>query len=234
MAGFHVRATLGFHELAQYGDDAEIITSELVTNAIQHVCGDGIETVGLILARTWNPEAVTVVVSDSSPEGPGARETSADKEQGRGLQIVEALSAHWGLGGGVAASTASRRAVGHRRREHPYPAPAQGVESGEARRADGLAKCLYRMRRRRPSRRPAAGFHRDGNRAPRGLFGVSARQLTTRRANCGGHPPAGFACLACGAAPGNDRLPHRLTSGTGAVRPRGTVRVTGRRATWRA
>ena len=63
----------------QYADDAEIITSELVTNAIQHVCGDGIETVGVILARTWNPEAVTVVVSDSSPEGPAARETSADK-----------------------------------------------------------------------------------------------------------------------------------------------------------
>ena len=96
MARFHVRATLGFNQLAQYADDAEIITSELVTNAIQHVCGDGTETVGVTLARTRNPEAVTVVVSDSSPEGPAVRETSADKEQGRGLQIVEALSAHWG------------------------------------------------------------------------------------------------------------------------------------------
>jgi hypothetical protein len=27
------------------------------------------------------------------------------------------------------------------------------------------------------------------------IFGVSAGQLTTRCANCGGHPPTGFACL---------------------------------------
>ena len=27
-----------------------------------------------------------------------------------------------------------------------------------------------------------------------------------RCANCGGRPPAGFACLACGATPGSDRL----------------------------
>jgi hypothetical protein len=31
-----------------------------------------------------------------------------------------------------------------------------------------------------------------------GIFGVSPQQLTTRCANCGGHPPAGFACLTCG------------------------------------
>jgi hypothetical protein len=33
------------------------------------------------------------------------------------------------------------------------------------------------------------------------IFGVSPSQLTTRCANCGGHPPAGFACLYCGAGP---------------------------------
>jgi hypothetical protein len=31
------------------------------------------------------------------------------------------------------------------------------------------------------------------------IFGVSPQQLTTQCANCGGHPPAGFACLTCGA-----------------------------------
>ena len=96
MARFHVRAALGFHELDEYADDAEIITSELVTNAIQHACGDGKETIGVALARTRNPEGVTVVVSDSSPAGPVMREMSADSAQGRGLQIVEALSAQWG------------------------------------------------------------------------------------------------------------------------------------------
>lgn len=33
------------------------------------------------------------------------------------------------------------------------------------------------------------------------IFGVSFRQLTAQCANCGGHPPTGFACLACGATP---------------------------------
>jgi anti-sigma regulatory factor (Ser/Thr protein kinase) len=96
MARFHVRAALSFHELDEYADDAEIITSELVTNVIRHVCSDGTETVGVILARTWNPESVTVVVSDSSPEGPAMPEASTDSERGRGLQIVKALSTHWG------------------------------------------------------------------------------------------------------------------------------------------
>lgn len=56
------------------------------------------------------------------------------------------------------------------------------------------------------------------------LFGVSTCQLTTRCANCGGHPPAGFACLACGAildsdlpavpaAPGPVRHGHAAVSG---------------------
>ncbi len=39
---------------------------------------------------------MTVVVSDSSPEGPAMREAPTDSDQGRGLRIVEALSAHWG------------------------------------------------------------------------------------------------------------------------------------------
>ena len=39
VARLHVRAALGYHGLGEYADDAEIITSELVTNAIQHVCG---------------------------------------------------------------------------------------------------------------------------------------------------------------------------------------------------
>jgi hypothetical protein len=32
-----------------------------------------------------------------------------------------------------------------------------------------------------------------------GIFGVSTQELITQCANCGGHPPAGFACLTCGA-----------------------------------
>jgi anti-sigma regulatory factor (Ser/Thr protein kinase) len=96
MARFHVRAALGFHGLDEFTEDAVAITSELVTNAIRHVCGDGTETVGITLSHTRHPEAVTVVVSDSSPEGPAMREVPTGSERGRGLRIVQALSAHWG------------------------------------------------------------------------------------------------------------------------------------------
>src|SRR5579859_869871 len=96
MARFHVRAVLGFHGLDEYTDDAAAITSELVTNVIQHVCHDGTETVRVTVTRTQNPDAVTVVVSDSSPEGPVMHEAPAGSERGRGLRIVEALSSHWG------------------------------------------------------------------------------------------------------------------------------------------
>jgi len=86
IARFHVRTALGIHGLGEYADDAEIITSELVANAVQHACGNGTETIAVTLARLWDPAAVTVVVSDSSPEGPARRETSADSDQGRGCR----------------------------------------------------------------------------------------------------------------------------------------------------
>jgi anti-sigma regulatory factor (Ser/Thr protein kinase) len=96
VARFHIRAALGFHQLDEYADDAEVITAELVTNAIQHVRGDGTDTVGVTLARTRNPEAVTVVVTDSSQDGPVTRTTPDGSERGRGLRIVEELSDCWG------------------------------------------------------------------------------------------------------------------------------------------
>jgi anti-sigma regulatory factor (Ser/Thr protein kinase) len=96
MARFHVRTALGLHKLGEYADNAEIITSELVANAIQHVADNPLETVGVTLARVRYPVAVAIVVTDSSPEGPIRRETSATSERGRGLQVVEALSIRWG------------------------------------------------------------------------------------------------------------------------------------------
>jgi anti-sigma regulatory factor (Ser/Thr protein kinase) len=54
MARLHVRVALGFHGLGEYANDVETITSELVANAVRHVCDDGTETIGIALARTWN------------------------------------------------------------------------------------------------------------------------------------------------------------------------------------
>ena len=91
-----VRAALGSHGLGEYADDAELITSELVTNAVQHACANGTQTIGVTLTHAGRPAAVTVAVSDSSPQGPIRHDTPPGSEQGRGLQIVEALSARWG------------------------------------------------------------------------------------------------------------------------------------------
>ena len=97
-----VRDALGLHGLGEFTEDAEFITSELVANAVRHACEDGTRTIGVILTHAGTPAAVTVAVSDSSPHVPVRRDTQAGSEQGRGLQIVEALSAHWGwrCGGG--------------------------------------------------------------------------------------------------------------------------------------
>jgi anti-sigma regulatory factor (Ser/Thr protein kinase) len=95
IARWHVRAALASRGLGGYADDAEIITAELVNNAIQHVRGSDTKTIGITLTHAGSPAAVTIVVSDSSTDGPIRRDMSAGSEQGRGLQIVEALSARW-------------------------------------------------------------------------------------------------------------------------------------------
>ena len=84
IARFRVRAALGFHGLDEYANDAETITSELVTNAVRHVCDDGTETIGITLARAGSPAAVTVIVSDSSPEGPDQARYAARQRAGPG------------------------------------------------------------------------------------------------------------------------------------------------------
>ncbi len=96
IARFHVRAALGFHDLDRFADDAAIITSELVTNAVQHARCDVAETVRITLARASGSEAVIIAVSDSSPHGPVMRDAPADSERGWGLRIVESLCADWG------------------------------------------------------------------------------------------------------------------------------------------
>lgn len=46
IARFHVRAALAFHDLGQFADDAVVVTSELVTNAVQHAYCDVTATIG--------------------------------------------------------------------------------------------------------------------------------------------------------------------------------------------
>ena len=53
IARFHVRAALGFHGLGDYADDAETITSELVTNAIEHAATTARRRSAWRSSRAW-------------------------------------------------------------------------------------------------------------------------------------------------------------------------------------
>jgi anti-sigma regulatory factor (Ser/Thr protein kinase) len=93
MARFYIRTALTYHDLGDYSEDAETVTSELVTNAIKHA---GARKFGLEVMRLAGSGAVAVIVTDPSPRPPVKRDPAADTEHGRGLNIVEALSARWG------------------------------------------------------------------------------------------------------------------------------------------
>ncbi|MEU5275540.1 PAS domain S-box protein [Streptomyces asoensis] len=72
-------------------DDALLLLSETLTNAVQHSEGP----VGLHLHRTATD--LTVEVSDRSPQLPQPRVAVEDAESGRGLLLVRALAADWGV-----------------------------------------------------------------------------------------------------------------------------------------
>ena len=93
MARFYVRAALGYHDLAHYAADVEMVTSELVSNAIAHASAAAIN---LELMHLEDSGAVVVIVTDPSPSPPVKREPVDLTEHGRGLHVVEALSARWG------------------------------------------------------------------------------------------------------------------------------------------
>ena len=90
-----VRAALEYRGLTDYADDAEIVASELVANAIQHATADVRDKVGVTLMHVRGGDAVAVVVTDPSPVPPVIRPAALASEGGRGLRIVEALCAHW-------------------------------------------------------------------------------------------------------------------------------------------
>lgn len=74
----------------RYADVAELLTSELVTNAVLHA-GTTVEL------RVSNEEdGIRVEVSDQSAAAPQRRRYSAEAATGRGLGLVEALASSWG------------------------------------------------------------------------------------------------------------------------------------------
>jgi anti-sigma regulatory factor (Ser/Thr protein kinase) len=71
-------------------DDATLVTSELVGNAIRY--GDEI----VLTVRQDDQERVVVEVWDPAPEAPVRHEAGELDEDGRGLLLVEMCSDEWG------------------------------------------------------------------------------------------------------------------------------------------
>jgi anti-sigma regulatory factor (Ser/Thr protein kinase) len=70
---------------------AQLLTSELFTNALDHGEGD------ITLQVTRTPGELRVAVSDHSPERPRVRPVTLSDVRGRGLMILEALALRWGV-----------------------------------------------------------------------------------------------------------------------------------------
>ncbi|MBM9508075.1 ATP-binding protein [Actinacidiphila acididurans] len=110
----HARDVLGRWGVAEAAaDDAVVVVSELLSNAVEHAVPER-EVVGayedarcsLLLWLTGN--GLTVAVHDWDVRVPLPRPDSPDAEHGRGLTVVQALSEAWGY-------------------THPSPAPGKLV-----------------------------------------------------------------------------------------------------------
>jgi hypothetical protein len=81
-------------------DDLLIFTSELVTNAVTHT-RSGEPGGWFTVEVTWSPQRTRVVVGDQGSNDIPASSPpdDADLETGRGLLLIEAMSAAWGTAG---------------------------------------------------------------------------------------------------------------------------------------
>ncbi|MEW1637499.1 ATP-binding protein [Streptomyces sp. NPDC093801] len=74
-------------------DDARLIVSELVANAVQHTAS---RRIGVSVTR--HPDHVRIVVTDTSrtlPD-PATHTLGGEAESGRGLQLVDQFATRWG------------------------------------------------------------------------------------------------------------------------------------------
>ena len=99
MARDFTRVTLREWRMARLSDVAELVVSELVTNALRHS----------LLSGRWMPEEHPIrlrlllqnpylmcLVTDPDSAGPVRIDSHSGAESGRGLQVVESCSVRWG------------------------------------------------------------------------------------------------------------------------------------------
>jgi anti-sigma regulatory factor (Ser/Thr protein kinase) len=107
-ARLHARHIMQEWALAPLTDAIELLVAELLTNAIRASRAydqDSPVRLWLLSDRT----SVLILAWDANPQPPASRQPGADDENGRGLLLVEAVSADWGwyipaVGTGTASS----------------------------------------------------------------------------------------------------------------------------------
>jgi anti-sigma regulatory factor (Ser/Thr protein kinase) len=90
VARMTLRAVLATHSLDELAERAEILTSELATNAVRYT------TSPAIVSLTWLHPTLRVCVWDASPKLPTLAEPTPEAVNGRGLWLLEALADRWG------------------------------------------------------------------------------------------------------------------------------------------
>jgi anti-sigma regulatory factor (Ser/Thr protein kinase) len=97
----HVRALAREWGLADLADTAELLISELVTNAIRASdrLTTGADPAMVPVVRVWavaDQASMAIHVWDGNSQMPERRDAAPDEEGGRGLLLVDALGTRWG------------------------------------------------------------------------------------------------------------------------------------------
>ena len=95
----HARLVVAEWGRPELADTAELVVSELVTNAVHAAVPSRDRGPVIPVVRLWlasDPQGVLIRVGDGSSQVPIRRAAGPDDDSGRGLVIVGSLSRDWG------------------------------------------------------------------------------------------------------------------------------------------
>ncbi|MFE4663882.1 ATP-binding protein [Streptomyces sp. NPDC056734] len=89
-----VRASLTHRRQPDLVEPAELLATELLTNALRHGTGPTVR-----FRMRFHDDHLLIEVADGSPTPPSPRHATPDDETGRGLFLVDAIADDWGVSG---------------------------------------------------------------------------------------------------------------------------------------